>query len=408
MATEPMTATAAKPRRSIRKWAPWIVYSLATPILLFEVIARFAFPSYANDRLYFPTLASKVMMVQVILKDKNFNKRYYFKVAPHSVDKVSNRDFTYTARANSLGFRSPEPSPKEPGEYRVMLVGDSATFGVGLEEADTIAEQIQRLASRRCDTPSRVTVYNFGHVGYNLVQELIVLRDYFDIVKPDHIVLVLSVYTDNLYDAISDLDAQGNFIVSKEQADRLTGEIRSHYGLLNASMIFRMFQLKFLGTRIYYILSQRPEIARRSFALIDSFAEECRTRGVPFTAVNVYSPDAVKGGLHQLVNGSRKVHGMYTRYCRDHRIEVIDMLRFMEGYSDWKKYYFGEGHPNVAGAGKIAEAIFDEALVPRLRAAATPSGPSSEDHPAGSPRPVAPDSTEVRKPSRNTSASRAG
>ncbi len=414
MATEPMIATSAKPRRAIRewaprirKWAPWVIYSLAAPILMFEAIARIAFPSYAEDRLYFPTLASKVMMARVMLDDKQPDKRYYFRIPPHKSFKVSNRYYTYTATINSLGFRGPEPSPKQPGEYRVMLLGDSATWGQGLDDEDTIAAQIQRLASQRGDAHSSVSAYNFGHFGYNLVQELIILRDYVDVVKPDHIILILSVYTDNLSDAISDLDAEGNFVISKERSDRLAREIRSYYGPLNWSMLFRMFQLRFLSTRIYYILSQRPEIARKSFAIIDSFAEECRTRGVPFTAVNVYSPDAVKGGLHQLWNGSRRVHVMYTRYCRDRRIEVIDMLRFMDGYSDWKKYYFGEGHPNASGARRIAESIFAEALAARVGASAAPSGPWGEDQAAGSPRPVGPRLTGVGTPSPSPTASRA-
>jgi hypothetical protein len=413
MVTEPMLETAAKPRRPrsigkwlrrIRKWAPWIVYSLSLPILMFEVIARLAFPSYADDRLYFPTLASKVMMANVNSKNNRAaDKRYYYRLQPYT----SNRYYTHTYTTNSLGFRCPEPSPKQPGEYRIMLIGDSATFGQGLDEEDTIAAQIQRLGRERSDASSPIAAYNFGVPGYNLAQELIVLRDYFDIVKPDHIILILSVYTDNLADAISDLDAEGNFIVLKEQSDRLAREIASHYGPLNWSMLFRMFQLKFLSTRIYYLLSQRPEIARKSFALIDSFADECWRRGIPFTAVNVYSPDAVKGGLHQLWNGSRKVHAMYTRYCRDHDIQIVDMLRYMDGYSDWKKYYFGEGHPNAPGARRIAESIIDEALESRVRATAAPSGPSSKRHPAGLPRPVSPRSTEAGKPSEKTALSRA-
>jgi hypothetical protein len=140
---------------------------------------------------------------------------------------------------------------------------------------------------------------------------------------------------------------------------------------LNWSLLFRMLQFKYLSTRIYDYLSQRPEIAQKSFALIDSFAEECRTRGARFTAVNVYSPDAVKGGLHQLLNGSRRVHAMYTRYCHDHNIDAVDMLKFTNGYDDWKKYYYGEGHPNVVAARTITAVILDNVLAAPARAAAS-------------------------------------
>jgi hypothetical protein len=360
------TTTTTKRRGTIRKWAPWVVYWLVVPIVAFEVVARFAFPSYAINKVYFPTLAAKVMMSQFVASSDDTDKRYIFRAKPHQDINASNEYFTFTAKINSLGCRGAEPSPKQPGEYRVMLVGDSAAFGMGLNEEDTISAQIARVAREQGADRPAVTAYNFGHPGYNLVQELIVLRDFFDAVRPDHVVLVLSVYTDNLGDVISALDAEGNFVFLKEPADNLLREISSYYGPLNWSMLFRMFQLKFLSTRMYYELSKRPDISQKSFALIDSFAAECRMKGAVFTAVNVYSPDAVKGGLHQLWNGSRKVHGMYTGYCRDNDIDVIDMLDFMSGYEDWKKYFFGEGHFNAVGARKAAEVIYHQAVARRL------------------------------------------
>jgi hypothetical protein len=350
------------------------MYWLAAPIVLFEIVARFAFPSYAADKVYFPALATKVMMSQFIPSDKHTDKRQGYRTKPHSSFTASTRYFTYSASINSLGWRGAELSPKQPGEYRVMLIGDSATFGTGVNDADTISAQIERAARERGGRQRTLTAYNFGHPGYNLVQELIVLRDYFDAVKPDHVVLILSVYTDNLGDAISDLDAEGNFTSLKEPADALHRDISSFYGPMNWSMLFRMFQLKFLSTRIYYDLSQRPDILQKSYALIDAFAAECRAKGAAFTVVNVYSPDAVKGGLHEYWNGSRKVHALYTKHCRDDHIDVIDMLEFMSGYQDWKKYYFGEGHFNVPGARKAAEVIYHKAVVPRLEAVALRSG----------------------------------
>jgi hypothetical protein len=372
----PAATTKTRVRGTIWKRAPWVVYWIAVPLLGFEVIARFAFVAYADSRLYFPTLASKVMMSNVLLADSCSDKRYYFRIQPHADVKESNAYFTYTARINSLGFRGAEPSPQEAGEYRVMLLGDSATFGMGLNDEGTIPAQIERVSRENGGEPSRIAAYNFGHLGFNLVQELILLRDYFDTVKPNHVVLILSVYTDNLNDVISGLDADGNFIILKESMDNLVRDISSYYGPLNWSMLFRMFQLKFLSTRIYYKLSMRPDIRQKSFALIDSFQEECRRRGAAFTIVNVYAPDAVKGGLHELRNGSRSVHAMYTKYCRDHNIDTIDMVDFMVGYDDWKNYYFGDGHPNGAGARKIAEVIYREALVRRLGAVGGRSGPS--------------------------------
>ncbi len=45
---------------------------------------------------------------------------------------------------------------------------------------------------------------------------------------------------------------------------------------------------------------------------------------------------------------------------------AVGKRRRKSGYSDWKKYYYVDGHPNPAGARKIAEAIFDESIAARL------------------------------------------
>jgi hypothetical protein len=387
MAQSETMARVAKLWVSTRKWAPWIAYWLAVPLLLFELVVRFGVPFYGDNRVYFPVLTDKVVCCRLFRPEGSrlpdgarlvggrtvYDRHYYWKTHRNWTDTVTDRYFTYTARTNSLGFRGTDPAPKKPGEYRVMLIGDSATYGVGLNEVDTISEQIERFSEEKQGKASNVLAYNFGHPAFNLIQELILLRDYFDAVKPDHVILILSVYTDNLQDVVGGVNPEGSFTIVPEKAIELQNEISSYYGPLNWSMLFRMFQFKFLDRRIYYSLSSRAEIAQKSFELIDSFTEECRARGAAFTAVNVYSPNTVRGGLFEAWNGSRRVHEMYTRYCRNHQIDIIDMSEFINGYDDWKKYYFGEGHPNVPGARKIAEAIYDRALAGRLETGAQSS-----------------------------------
>jgi hypothetical protein len=80
------------------------------------------------------------------------------------------------------------------------------------------------------------------------------------------------------------------------------------------------------------------------------------------------------------------------------------MLRYMKGYADWKRYYFGEGHPNPAGARRIAEVIFDLGLDRRLEAAVVTSRLSREDHLVRSvrtrPAPTGPAARNPSRPSR--------
>jgi hypothetical protein len=366
MATQVQSTAIGVRRVSTRRLAIWVGYWLATPLVAFELVGRLLFPFYADGRTFFPQLAAKVMMSTVVLKEDHSNRRYSFRTAPYETIAADNQYFKYTARTNSLGFRGTVPTARQPGEYRIMLVGDSATFGLGLNEPDTIAEQLKLIGRERCPASAKVTAYNFGHLGFNLVQELLILRDYFDTVKPEQVVLILSVYTDNLSNAVSGLDDEGNFRYSKDAVAKLAADIKDYHGLLNLSLLFRMFEYKYLATRTYYSLSVRPDVPVKSFAILDSFDEFCRSQGAHFTVANVYSPDAVEGGLHAWWNGSRKVHAMFTEYCLKNNIDVIDMIRYMNGYANRKKYFYGEGHPNPAGARKIAEVIFDDSVAGRL------------------------------------------
>src|SRR5262249_13532460 len=47
-------------------------------------------------------------------------------------------------RLNSLGFREREIPPKTAGRYRIAVVGDSFTWGQGIEEADRYSNLIEK------------------------------------------------------------------------------------------------------------------------------------------------------------------------------------------------------------------------------------------------------------------------
>lgn len=70
-------------------------------------------------------------------------------------------DLTYghPVRLNSLYFRGPELSAREPGERRILVVGNSTTFGTGVAEESTYPAQLQRLVQ------PGVQVINGGGVG---------------------------------------------------------------------------------------------------------------------------------------------------------------------------------------------------------------------------------------------------
>lgn len=94
---------------------------------------------------------------------------------------------------NEFGLRDDPIAPKAAGEYRIVAVGDSVTFGWGVPRADTFTEQLERDLARRLGRP--VNVINGGVGGYNSVQELAFLREDGLRLVPD-LVLLVYVYND--------------------------------------------------------------------------------------------------------------------------------------------------------------------------------------------------------------------
>jgi lysophospholipase L1-like esterase len=77
---------------------------------------------------------------------------------------------------NQLGLRTPPPTAKAPGEWRIAMTGGSAVWGWRVADADTIPERLQH-ALRRAGH-ANVTVYNFGIEGATLKQELKLLQHF--------------------------------------------------------------------------------------------------------------------------------------------------------------------------------------------------------------------------------------
>ncbi len=64
--------------------------------------------------------------------------------------------------------------PKPDGEYRVIVIGDSSTWGTLLRPEETLAGQLDAADMQTCDG-RRVRVYNLGYPTVSLTKDLMVL-----------------------------------------------------------------------------------------------------------------------------------------------------------------------------------------------------------------------------------------
>ena len=90
-------------------------------------------------------------------------------------------------QVNDKGFRGPEFTPAPPETFRMMVLGDSFTFGEGVNDQDIFPVQAALLFSEKTSTPA--VAYNLGVGSYNTTQSLELLNLYREELQPDLVVL---------------------------------------------------------------------------------------------------------------------------------------------------------------------------------------------------------------------------
>jgi lysophospholipase L1-like esterase len=128
-------------------------------------------------------------VIPLTLKTHRFteNKVMGYELVPGSVAFEDNAWY----RINADGIRDREYTLAKPaGTFRIAAVGDSCTFGLGLELEDTWPKQLERELQR---SNARVEVINFGVMGYNTPQEAERIQDKVLKYSPDLIIIGYSL-----------------------------------------------------------------------------------------------------------------------------------------------------------------------------------------------------------------------
>ncbi len=94
--------------------------------------------------------------------------------------------FSDTFITNDLGFRAVPTTPKQEGIKRIVVVGDSWTFGQGVTYKETFSHQLQEMLNRKGE---KFQVYNLAMPGWNTANEIAALQVFFSRLQPDAVVI---------------------------------------------------------------------------------------------------------------------------------------------------------------------------------------------------------------------------
>lgn len=120
---------------------------------------------------------------------------------------------------DSLGLRSIEPgvkyASKANNEYRIAIVGDSVTFGVGVKQTeDTFCQVMENILNQKQDQ-TRFRVFNFAVSGYSVKEMTASLRHRMLDIDPD-IVILASIPADLNLSRTPVIDKWGYFYNKKK------------------------------------------------------------------------------------------------------------------------------------------------------------------------------------------------
>jgi hypothetical protein len=287
-------------------------------------------------------------------------------LAPGGVQEIDYRDArgapprTVQMCVNEQGMRGPlRDLPKLPGVLRVACLGDSFTFGWGVEEGQSWPDHLQRLFEERRPGDA-VEVLNFGVPAYNTTQEVRCLRQKALSYEPDLVLLTYFANDISMPRAPGEPERPGarDWIIRWTHPSQggLTAWLRAHSRLADFSCdaLYRWRNESFLGWHgeLDYTDSS-PGWARSKNALIEA-RDLLDERDVSF-GVLLY-PYLKRAGEHL---ATHDVYQEVQSFCEREGIACLDGEPvFSATDPDRLRLSAHDYHPRGEAHAMFAEAVF--------------------------------------------------
>lgn len=296
---------------------------------------------------------------------------------PHTRVAYGEAEFNTVVAHNSFGHRSREiPLERTPGRVRILVLGDSFTYGVGVENHETFSARLEQL-------DPRLEVINTGVNGYGTAQELLLLRDEGLAFQPD--LVLVAFFWNDVVDSyrrrVAAFALRDGSLVYPDPLppDAVPGPRRTplRRTLLRHSRVYRFLsdQIKLVRYQVKAALgapledaeplrpAEREQAWRLTFALLDEIARLAREAGaVPLIAV---VPDQVQVEPSTAVIGIEpddyQVQERVLGFAAARDIPALDLLPGLRAARARGQalYYRLDRHLNPLGHAETAELLHD-------------------------------------------------
>ncbi|HJT60305.1 MAG TPA: SGNH/GDSL hydrolase family protein [Burkholderiales bacterium] len=267
---------------------------------------------------------------------------------------------------NDFGYRDVRRAAvPAPGTVRVLALGDSVTYGMGVAQEHTFPRQTEGLLSAARGAP--VEVLNLGMPGYNTLHQLALLREMGLALQPK-IVVVGFLYNDI---ELSSAQKEGG-VVTQQPAESLPRSIKSQFNAAALWLKQHSLFVAWLSPRLGNVLrplgvkglgqvgevkdqyvDSNPNWRRMQAALLE-MKQLTAERGIELVVMIIPAMARFSDATYPI----KEYHQAVAGFCRSNGIKVLDLLPAFWG-GDGTQYWISatDGHPNAQGQRIIAEAL---------------------------------------------------
>lgn len=251
---------------------------------------------------------------------------------------------TFSYRTNGHGLRDRDRSPKSAGSSRVLVVGDSYTWGYAVGEDEPFPQAAERMLKDR--GAAHIEVINGGIPDYNTRQARRLLERLIPIYTPDAVFLAY---------VVNDAEPSTALPTPPE-------EIYRHTSSWFLTELAEVSNRRLFGRALF---PSRKEKVSASY--LDGFAEEsmkwrdskaairemrdlCARSGIRFVVIVL--PDFTQN--FDDTYAWRPIHEAVVNWGREFAIPVFDLLPLFRGEDHTKLWVPWDGHPNAEAHRRIA------------------------------------------------------
>jgi len=324
-----------------------VVCSLATCLVLAEIVVRIFAPQPMNGSVYENTLRGYPVNRSkgTVLFSVGANKGVYHFTSPHL-----------------RGIKSPQVAKE-----RILVLGDSFTFGAGLSEEDTYVSRLQKKINATFGV-DRVALLNAGIGGSGSAEHLAFLEDFGGDIAPRAVIVFISIDDFNR--------AERSPLYRLRQPDTL--ELDD--GTIPTNALVRFLHRLGAGSDIYNYIIEHLHIAQlvRRTVILANFppsagpatarpdelgnpgsSEQQRLVRAIFKRMKTWCD--VHGAKLVVINNGWRTYDWLPALLSSENITFFDAASQVQPLltRDLAAYTIvGDGHPNAKGAMLIADAVW--------------------------------------------------